>query len=149
MMAADSQASSQLSDISRFKDMTLVTPTEREARLALHDFNSGLAVVAENLRAKARAENLVITLGGEGLLVRATEHGEHRMDQLPAFNKAPKDVAGAGDSFFTCASLALAAGIDIWRSAYLGSIASACQTARVGNTPLTLTDIQDEIDGID
>jgi rfaE bifunctional protein kinase chain/domain len=149
MMAADSQASSQLSDISRFKDMTLVTPTEREARLALHDFDSGLAVVAENLRAKARAENLVITLGGEGLLVRATEHGEDRMDQLPAFNRAPKDVAGASDSFFTCASLALAAGIDIWRSAYLGSIASACQTARVGNTPLTSTDIQGEIDAID
>ncbi len=145
MMAADSQASSQLSDISRFKDMALITPTEREARLALHDFDSGLAVVAENLRARTRAENLVITLGGEGLLVRAAEAGEDRMDRLPAFNSAPKDVAGAGDSFFTCTSLALAAGIDIWSSAYLGSIASACQTARVGNTPLTWGDIQDEI----
>ena len=149
MMAADSQASSQLSDISRFKDMALVTPTEREARLALQDFDSGLAVVAENLRAKARAENLVITLGGEGLLVRATEAGEDRMDRLPAFNSAPKDVAGAGDSFLTCAALALASGADIWRSAYLGSIASACQTARVGNTPLTWNDIQDEIHAVD
>ena len=145
MIAADSQASSQVSDISRFKDMALVTPTEREARLALHDFDSGLAYIAEQLRDVARARNVVITLGAEGLLVRALKEGEERMDQLPAFNSAPKDVAGAGDSLFTCASLALCAGVDIWRAAYLGSIASACQTARVGNTPLTRSDIEAEI----
>jgi len=56
MMAADSQASSQLADISRFKTMTLITPTEREARLALNDFESGLAVISERLLEKARAE---------------------------------------------------------------------------------------------
>jgi rfaE bifunctional protein kinase chain/domain len=145
MITADSQASSQLSDISRFKDMTLITPTEREARLALHDFDSGLAYVAERLRNAARAQNVVVTLGAEGLLVRAPKGGEERMDRLPAFNTAPKDVAGAGDSLFTCASLALCAGVDIWRAAYLGSIASACQTARVGNTPLTRADIEAEI----
>src|SRR5262249_17023196 len=32
-MAADSQSSSQTGDISRFHDMDLITPTEREARL--------------------------------------------------------------------------------------------------------------------
>ncbi len=33
MMAADSQVSSQIGDVSRFKGMTLITPTEREARV--------------------------------------------------------------------------------------------------------------------
>jgi bifunctional ADP-heptose synthase (sugar kinase/adenylyltransferase) len=145
MIAADSQASSQLADISRFKDTALITPTEREARLALHDFDSGLAHVAEQLRKTARAQNVIITIGSEGLLVRGLKGAEERMDRLPAFNTAPKDVAGAGDSLFTCASLALCAGVDIWRAAYLGSIASACQTARVGNTPLTRADIEAEI----
>ena len=35
--AADSQSSSQVGDISKFKNMTLVTPTEREIRLSLND----------------------------------------------------------------------------------------------------------------
>jgi len=146
MMAADSQASSQLADISRFRNMTLITPTEREARLALNDFESGLAVISERLQQKARAENLVITLGAEGMLINVTEKGVFRTDRLPAFNVSPKDVAGAGDSFFTSASMALCVGADIWRSSYLGALAAALQVSRVGNTPLTVTDLNAEID---
>jgi bifunctional ADP-heptose synthase (sugar kinase/adenylyltransferase) len=41
MMVADSQSSSQVSDVSRFRGMRLLTPTEREARLAVRDFSSG------------------------------------------------------------------------------------------------------------
>jgi rfaE bifunctional protein kinase chain/domain len=145
-MSADSQASSQLSDISRFPGMKLVTPTEREARLALQDFESGLVIIAERLRQKARAENIVVTLGSEGLLIRADKDGMEISDRLPAFNTAPKDVAGAGDSFFTCTSMALCRGTDIWTSAYLGSLAAACQVGRVGNTPLGVADMLAEID---
>ncbi len=146
MMAADSQASSQISDISRYRGMRLITPTEREARLALRDTEAGLVVLAEALQQKAGAENVVVTLGAEGLLLHALDNGAYRTDRLPAFNTAPKDVAGAGDSFFTCASMALCAGVDIWRSAYLGSLAAACQVARVGNIPLSIADLMAEIE---
>jgi rfaE bifunctional protein kinase chain/domain len=146
MMAADSQASSQLADISRFRGMTLITPTEREARLALNDFESGLAVIAVRLQEKAQANNLVITLGAEGMLINAMNKGEFRTDRLPAFNVSPKDVAGAGDSFFTSASMSLCVGADIWRSSYLGALAAAMQVSRVGNTPLTKADLLSEID---
>ena len=66
MMVADSQSSSQVGDVSRFKDMSLITPTEREARLAIRDFNAGLVVVAETLRERSRARNVIVTLGSEG-----------------------------------------------------------------------------------
>lgn len=151
MMAADSQASSQISDISRFKGMTLVTPTEREARLALRDTASGLAFIAERLRTESQAANVIITLGEEGMLV----NGPHRdnsvyiTDQLPALNSAPKDVAGAGDSLFTATSMALCSGADIWSSAYLGGVTAACQVSRVGNSPLKVSDILVELDQID
>lgn len=145
-MAADSQASSQLADISRFKGMKLITPTELEARLALKDRSSGLVVVGEELRKLSMAENIVITLGSEGLLVHAPKQGETVTDQLPAMNRTPMDVAGAGDSLFTCTSLALAAGADIWQASYLGSIAAACQVGRVGNTPLSRDEITAEIE---
>lgn len=146
VMVADSQASSQVGNVSRFTGMRLITPTEHEARLAMRDWNSGLVVLAESLRRNARAENVVITLGSEGILVHAQNAAEWETDRLPAFNTVPKDPAGAGDSFFTCAAMGLCAGVDIWQSVYLGSLAAACQIARVGNMPLTQADIIAEID---
>jgi rfaE bifunctional protein kinase chain/domain len=146
MLAADSQASSQVGDVSRYKAMALITPTEREARLALNDFESGLAAVGERLIAKARAENLVITLGAEGMLVNALHDGALRTDRLPAFNLSPKDVSGAGDSFFVSAAMALRVGADIWQCSYLGALAAALQVSRVGNIPLTVAELVAEID---
>jgi len=146
VMAADSQASSQLSDISRFKGMDLITPTEREARLALQDFESGLVIVAEELQRKANARHVLITLGEEGLMAFGPKAGEYRADLLPAFNVSPRDVAGAGDSLFTTTAMALRAGVDFWQGAYLGALAAACQVSRIGNTPLRGDDLRAEID---
>ncbi|HXL84769.1 MAG TPA: PfkB family carbohydrate kinase [Casimicrobiaceae bacterium] len=147
-MAADSQSSSQVGDVSRFRNALLLTPTEREARLALRDFDSGLVVVAEALRQRANAQNIVLTLDSEGVLLHAPSARAQGWltDRLPALNLAPRDTAGAGDSFLAAAALALVTGADLWRSAYLGSLAAACQVGRIGNTPLDRTDIEHEID---
>jgi len=148
MIVADSQSSSQVGDISRFNHSTLVTPTEREVRLAVHDFDSGLVVLAEKLRKKAFIRNVVITLGGEGILIHAETNKKNKWltDRLPAMNTAPKDVAGAGDSFLTCASMSLASGADIWKASYLGSLAAACQVGRIGNIPLTTEELNMELE---
>jgi len=147
MMAADSQTSSQLGDVSRYKGMHLLTPTEHEARISMRDNNSGLVVLAEALRLKAQAEQVFVTLGSEGLLIHAPapKGGNFLTDQLPAFNSSPKDVSGAGDSLLTCASMALALGTDVWQAAYLGCIAAACQVGRVGNLPLTAEELITEL----
>jgi len=147
MMVADSQASSQLGDVSRFRGMRLLAPTEYEARLATRDFSSGLVVLAEQLRARADAAQVFVTLGAEGLLIHApsVEGDAYVTDQLPAFNLAPKDVAGAGDSLLTCASMSLAAGADIWKAAYLGCVAAACQVGRVGNFPISAEELMTEL----
>jgi rfaE bifunctional protein kinase chain/domain len=147
LMVADSQSSSQIGDVSRFTDMMLLTPTEREARLAVRDFDSGLVVLAEKLRKKARAKNITLTLGAEGLLAHAAtaNKDEWLTDRLPAMNLAPKDSAGAGDSLLIASSMAMAVGANIWQSMYLGSIAAACQVSRVGNMPLSPQDIALEL----
>jgi len=147
-MAADSQSSSQVGDVSRFKNALLLTPTEREARLALRDFDSGLVVLAEALRQRTNAQNIVLTLDSEGVLLHApSARAEGWLtDRLPALNLAPRDTAGAGDSLLVAAALALVTGADMWRSAYIGSIAAACQVGRIGNTPLARGDIEREID---
>lgn len=146
-MVADSQSSSQVGDIARFRGMLLVTPTEREARLALRDFDAGLVVVAQTLAERAKAQNVIVTLGAEGVMIHARHAGKAGLitDRLPAFNTSPLDVAGAGDSLLVSTAMALAVGADIWQGAYLGSVAAAGQVGRVGNTPLTATEVLDEI----
>ncbi len=147
IMSADSQSSSQTGDISRLKDMDLVTPTEREIRLAVDDFESGLIVISDKLKNKSNPKNIFITLAAEGLIInKYNGNNEFFTDQLPAMNKNPKDVAGAGDSMLSASSLMLASGADIWQSAYLGSIAAACQVSRMGNVPLKKEDIIREIE---
>ena len=93
---------------------------------------------------------MIITLAEEGLLIHAEtqKNTDWLTDRLPAFNTAPKDVSGAGDSFLACTAMAMAVGADIWKSAYLGSLASACQVGRIGNIPLTPHDLKAEINGI-
>jgi rfaE bifunctional protein kinase chain/domain len=150
MMVADSQSSSQLGDISRFRNMGLITPTEREARLALRDFDSGLAVLSEKLIKVSNAKNVIMTLGAEGILIHTSNKKEgYLTDRIPALNNAPKDVAGAGDSFLTCCAMSLALGCNIWESSFLGSLAAACQVGRIGNIPLNLVNIESELDNYD
>lgn len=146
-MVADSQCSSQVGDISRFHHTTLVTPTEREARIALKDYDSGLVVLGRKLCIQSHIKNIIITLGEEGALIYSNEekHAELHTDRLPAFNSSPRDPAGAGDSLFTVSSMVLATGGDIWEASYLGSVAAACQTSRIGNVPLKPSEIQNEL----
>lgn len=146
-MVADSQSSSQIGDITRFRNMLLMTPTEREARLGVRDQSSGLVVLAEELRRKTSATNIVMTLGAEGVIGHAASANSDGWltDRLPALNTAPKDVAGAGDSLLTTSSLALVAGASLWEAIFLGSIAAACQVGRIGNIPLSRSEIDIEL----
>ena len=138
LMAADSQSSSQIGDLCRFKEMDLVTPTEREARISIKNNNDGLVILAEKFRKKSLAKNVLLKMGEEGVLIQVDRNKDSNWttDKLPALNNLPKDVSGAGDSMLIVAALTLAVGGNIWESALLGSIAAAVQVSRLGNTPL-------------
>jgi rfaE bifunctional protein kinase chain/domain len=147
-LVADSQSSSQVGDISRFKEMHLLTPTEREANLAIKKQDSGIVILAESLRKETNTKNILLKLGAEGLLIHTQDENDENKwlnDQLPALNNSPKDVSGAGDSLLITSSMALCSGADIWEAAYLGSLAAAIQVSRVGNTPLQLQEIIEEV----
>lgn len=138
-VAADSQSSSQVGDISRFKNIDLLTPTEREARISTRNHEDGLIVLAERLRQESIAKNILLKLGEEGLLIYTREDKNGRStDRITNLNKAVKDEAGAGDSLLITSAMAMACGADIWEAACLGSLAAALQVGRIGNTPLTI-----------
>ena len=148
MMVADSQASSQYSDISRFKEMLMVTPTEREARLAVRDFSTGLVDLATKLQEVSGAKNVLMTLGAEGVFIQEyIKSGAYGVitDRLPAMNIAPRDVAGGGDSMLVTTAMALAVEASIWEASYLGSLAAASQVGRIGNLPLKIDELLADI----
>jgi rfaE bifunctional protein kinase chain/domain len=145
LMVADSQSSSQLGDISRFIGMSLITPTEREARISLRDSESGLIVLAEKLIKESKSKNILLKMGEEGLLIYSQSHGNVITDRLPAFNENPRDVAGAGDSLLVASSLALASGASILDAACLGSVAAAIQVGRLGNVPINKSEFKNKI----
>ena len=143
MIVADSQSSSQDGNICRFKNMDLITPTEREARLACRNNEDGLIVLADKLREECFAKTIIIKLGQLGLIIDVINKlkKSNETDKIPILNNYPKDVVGAGDSLLTLTSLSLAAGATPWEAALLGSIASAIQVSTNGNSPISLEDI--------
>jgi rfaE bifunctional protein kinase chain/domain len=142
---ADSQSSSQIGDISKFKNTTLVTPTEREIRLALNDFESGLVVLSKKLVDVSKNKYVFTTLGAEGMMIYNSNKDELLTDNIVALGNIVKDVSGAGDSLMTASSMALVSGANIWQSAYLGSMAAAIQVSRIGNIPIKKEEILKEL----
>ena len=144
-IVADSQSSSQIGDIARFKNADLLLPTEREARLALRNTEDGLVVLAELVCKVADANCVILKLGEQGVLLHGRRGSSWETDQIEALNSAPQDVAGAGDCMMVAASLAMTVGANLWESGTLGSLAAAIQVGRVGNTPITQAELLHEL----
>ena len=138
VIAADSQTSSQLGDLSQFSNVDLVTPTETEARLELKDQISGLAVIADKLRSKINSQSIIIKLGADGLVINGVKSDGTplSLDALPSFNQSPVDVSGAGDSMLAAASLAITIENNLAKASLIGSLAAAIQISRIGNIPI-------------
>ena len=138
-VSADSQSSSQIGNLGKFKNIDLISATEREARLELKDNTSGLVVVAEGLRKTMNSKNLLLKMGGDGVLISAQDYSGEMLatDEIAAINRNPVDTSGAGDSMLAGASLALASGATIYEAALVGSVLAGIQVGRLGNVPIT------------
>ncbi len=113
----------------------------------MRNHEDGLVVLAEQLMQRSGVHNILLKLGEEGLLIHA---GKGKMadwltDRVDALNASPKDVAGAGDSLLITSAMTLASGGSIWEAACLGSLAAAVQVGRVGNTPIQIDELMQEI----
>ncbi len=133
-----------MGDIGRFKDVDLLLPTEREARVSTQNREDGLVVLAEQLRRKSNAKFILLKMGKDGVLIHAPseETNGWLTDQVEALNKFPKDVAGAGDSRLVASALTLVAQGSIWEAACIGSMAAAAQVAKVGNVLFGLLQLE-------
>lgn len=141
---ADSQSSSQFGDIQKYSNMDIIFPTEYEARTSLKNFNDGLFVVSDKLLKITGSKNIILKLGGEGILINGEEKNKSKQyltDKIDGLNVNPKDSNGAGDSLFVTSSLSFCADNNIWFSSLLGSIAASIQISKLGNNPISIQDL--------
>ena len=138
MVSADSQSSSQMGDLSKYRNLNLITATEHEARVELKDYSSGVAVIAEKLRLSLNAVSVFLKMGPDGILISSKDSSGNiiETEKIDALNKMSVDNSGAGDSMLAAASMALASKSTIQQSALLGSLAAAIQVGRMGNVPI-------------
>lgn len=161
-IVGDVQCSSQIGRVTRLKGLTAATPSEREARLALWDRESGLSDLGVRLLDETRHRSLVLTLGSRGLMILDTEgrpweeiasppllHAiktKLKIEYLPAFGGNVVDAMGAGDAMLSAFTAALAGGASVMEAAYLGNCASAIEVGHMGNIPVNADDLLEAVE---
>jgi rfaE bifunctional protein kinase chain/domain len=146
----DVQCSSQSGDVTKFKNIELITPTEKEARIGLADQTSGLEVLAHKLINKTNNKSVVITLGSQGILAYSKKENHVNADSeyFPALEENPVDVAGAGDSVMSGYALSLCYGLNLMEASAFASCLAGISVSRIGNIPIKTNEIQNYIQEI-
>ena len=152
----DVQCSSQMGNVARLKNITVATPSEREARLALCDRESGIADLGVMLMSQMNNRGLFITMAERGLMIFDTRgkpwseiaasqlheiKGKLIIEYLPSVADFIADEMGAGDALGATAVTCLAAGASLMEAAYLGNCSAAAEIRKVGNIPITRADL--------
>lgn len=147
---ADSQTSSQVGSLSKFRGVKIISATEHEARHELRNEADGVAVITEKIADHLEVDNVILKLGADGLLYRELlPNGSPKPPQaVPSANHSPIDLSGAGDSLLAMMSLSLSAGSNLKVATFLGSVAAGIQVSRRGNIPITFDEITKVISSI-
>lgn len=122
---------------------SLFTPNRSEAlELAGINLQPGQAFPADEVCSriweKYRPENLVITLGGEGMLL--SKEGSY-LKIIPTYAREVFDVSGAGDTVIAALTVALAAGADIEAAAHFANTAAGVVVGKLGTATATPSEI--------
>ena len=134
----DLQCSSQVGNISKFKNFDLLCPTERESRIALGAQDEGVEWVANTLMKKTNTRNLVMKLGEEGFITYQSEADRFINRQyFPALSINPVDVTGAGDSLLAVLSVGLSSGATLMQSSAIGTGMASLAVQQIGNIPIS------------
>lgn len=158
-IAGDVQSSSQVGRVTRLRGLTVVTPSEKEARQAMWDRDNGVADVGARLLRETGHDSLLVSMGSRGLMLfdskglRWNEHSEeiplHELKQkldieyLPSFGDVVVDPMGAGDSMLATLTTAMAAGAGLMEAAFLGNCAASVAIANMGNLPISYLEVLD------
>jgi rfaE bifunctional protein kinase chain/domain len=135
-----------------WRGATVIKPNRAEAFLAagLPPLDSGprawedatLLEAGRRLLETWETENLIITLGEDGMLVLRSGAAPYH---TPAHAKEVFDVSGAGDTAIAVLTLAFCAGATPVEAAELANVASGIAVGKVGTATVTAEELQAEL----
>lgn len=146
--------SGRRSSLRAFRRMDLLSPSESELRDAMQVHGDGLPAVVWRMLEETWSNASLVTLGADGLIAfdRLAQQESSaqwttrlRAEHIPALCPVAVDPLGCGDSLLTVAALGLASGGSMLASAFLGACAAATQVQRLGNIPISATDLRHQI----
>lgn len=127
----------------KFSGLDLMTPNRLESvalsrmELEPHDpFPSG--EICESLWTQYKTKHLVITLGGDGMLL--SERGE-ALKCIPTMAREVYDVSGAGDTVVAALTMTLARGVSLEEAAHFSNLAAGVVVSKVGTATATPAEI--------
>jgi len=132
----DLQCSSQVGKVTKFNGFDLITPTEKEARVALDDNENGIEWVANTLLENTDSKNMLMKLGSDGFIAYSGQNLGERQN-FPALTANPVDVTGAGDSLFAAMSVSLVSNASLMEASAIGTCMASLAVQEVGNIPIT------------
>jgi rfaE bifunctional protein kinase chain/domain/rfaE bifunctional protein nucleotidyltransferase chain/domain len=136
-------------NVLKFRGPKIATPTETELRFALGDAESGLSNLAARYYRESGAGGLVLTMGKRGAILFHPPEGDRTRlatDYIPALETTPRDTVGAGDVFLAAIVMADLAGAPMSLGLYLASVLASLKVKRIGNDPIDLQALRDELD---
>ena len=128
-----------------YRGVTVFKPNRNETERALNlklRTNEEVLHAGELLLEKLQAENVLITLGAEGMALLRRNAAPYR---VPTRARQVHDVSGAGDTVIATLTAALAAGADIIEATTLANIAAGVVVAEVGAVPIDKEKLLEEV----
>jgi rfaE bifunctional protein kinase chain/domain len=124
-----------------FSNATVVAPNLKEAREISNTFDPyqkerSLKAIHDLLG----AENVVVTLGDEGMLVYDGQEAAH----VPGRKVVPVDPCGCGDTVRACLTLGLVSGLSLVNAAAFANYAASLAVQKLGTATLTPAELLKE-----
>jgi len=149
LLFGDLQCSSQVGNITKFKNFDLLCPTEREARISLSNKDDSIEKISNDILQLTNSRNLIMKLGANGFITY--NHNENNFidkEHFPSLTKNPVDVTGAGDSLLAGVSLSLTCGSDIMTASVIGASMASIAIQSVGNSSINKDQLLNYLKGI-
>ena len=137
---------SPITDYSRYKGATVITPNRKEAGLATGlqiETQQDAARAADILAEKFDIEAVVITLDKEGAYLRTKTVSE----SVPTVARSVYDVTGAGDVVLATLAVTISAGCDYMTAVELSNIAGGIEVEKFGVATVSIDEMVNEIIG--
>ncbi len=125
-----------------YRGFSLITPNKKEASFAAQksiETFEDLKEAGRKIIHRLQCENLVVTLGAEGMALFKKEGAFLR---VPTFAKEVFDVSGAGDTVVSVLTLALSSGASLNEAVVLANTAAGIVVGKLGTATVTASEIK-------